>query len=104
MEYAKITGLNRDVSRIGLGTWSIGGFMWGGTDEQAALDTIRQALVFGINLIDSNRQLETGYRRADRDRGDCARCGDRSRWSRIHGAAGSIFWHGSITGRIAREL
>jgi aryl-alcohol dehydrogenase-like predicted oxidoreductase len=34
MEYITINGLNRDVSRIGLGTWSIGGFMWGGTDEQ----------------------------------------------------------------------
>ena len=30
MEYAKMNGLNPDASRIGLGTWSIGGFMWGG--------------------------------------------------------------------------
>ena len=36
MEYITIDGLNRDVSRLGLGTWSIGGFIWGGTDEQAA--------------------------------------------------------------------
>ena len=28
MEYITMNGLNRDVSRIGLGTWSIGGFMW----------------------------------------------------------------------------
>ena len=25
------------VSRIGLGTWAIGGWMWGGTDETAAI-------------------------------------------------------------------
>ena len=46
-------GLNRDVSRIGLGTWSIGGSMWGGTDEQAALETILEALEQGITLLDT---------------------------------------------------
>ena len=53
MEYVTLKGLNRDVSRIGLGTWSIGGLMWGGTDEQEALETIRAALEHGINLIDT---------------------------------------------------
>jgi len=53
MEYAKVNGLNHKPSRIGLGTWSIGGSMWGGTDEQAALETIRTALEHGINLIDT---------------------------------------------------
>jgi aryl-alcohol dehydrogenase-like predicted oxidoreductase len=53
MEYITMNGLNRDVSRIGLGTWSIGGFMWGGTDEQAALETILEALAHGITLLDT---------------------------------------------------
>ncbi len=53
MEYVTLNGLSRDVSRIGLGTWSIGGFMWGGTDEQAALDTILQALEHGMTLLDT---------------------------------------------------
>ena len=53
MEYSKMNGLNRKVSRIGLGTWAIGGFMWGGTDEQEALETIRAALEHGISLIDT---------------------------------------------------
>ena len=53
MEYVTINGLNRDVSRIGLGTWSIGGFMWGGTDEQTAVDTILEALEHGITLLDT---------------------------------------------------
>jgi aryl-alcohol dehydrogenase-like predicted oxidoreductase len=53
MDYAKVNGLNREVSRVGLGTWAIGGFMWGGTDEQEALQTIREALDHGISLIDT---------------------------------------------------
>ena len=53
MECMKIKRLNREVSRIGLGTWSIGGWMWGGTDEQEAIRTIRAALDCGINLIDT---------------------------------------------------
>jgi aryl-alcohol dehydrogenase-like predicted oxidoreductase len=53
MEYAKVKALRRDPSRIGLGTWSIGGFMWGGTDEREALETIRTALEHGISLIDT---------------------------------------------------
>ena len=40
-------------SRIGLGTWSIGGAMWGGTDEAVAVKTIRTALELGITLIDT---------------------------------------------------
>jgi aryl-alcohol dehydrogenase-like predicted oxidoreductase len=53
MEYTKFKGLKREVSRIGLGTWSIGGWMWGGTDEEEALRTIRAAFDRGINLIDT---------------------------------------------------
>ena len=40
-------------SRIGLGTWSIGGSMWGGTDHADAVKTIRAALEAGITLIDT---------------------------------------------------
>src|SRR5438093_9344362 len=53
MEYVTMKGLNRDVSRIGLGTWSIGGLMRGGTDGQEALETSRAAVEHGINLIDT---------------------------------------------------
>jgi aryl-alcohol dehydrogenase-like predicted oxidoreductase len=41
------------VSRIGLGTWAIGGWMWGGTDEKESIAVIRRALDSGINLIDT---------------------------------------------------
>jgi aryl-alcohol dehydrogenase-like predicted oxidoreductase len=42
-----------EVSRIALGTWAIGGWMWGGSDEKESVDTIHAALDAGINLIDT---------------------------------------------------
>lgn len=53
MEYAKISGTELSVSRIGLGTWAIGGWMWGGTDEQESVRTILAAFAMGINLVDT---------------------------------------------------
>src|SRR5690242_2331543 len=53
MEYTKIAGTELTVSRIGLGTWAIGGWMWGGSDEADSLATIRTAIEHGINLIDT---------------------------------------------------
>ena len=53
MEYRKIVGTNLVSSRIALGTWAIGGWMWGGTDEEESIRTIHTALDQGINLIDT---------------------------------------------------
>jgi len=53
MESTKIAGTNLKVSRIGLGTWAIGGWMWGGTDEIEAMRTIRSAVDRGVTLIDT---------------------------------------------------
>jgi aryl-alcohol dehydrogenase-like predicted oxidoreductase len=41
------------VSRVAVGTWAMGGLMWGGTDERESIATIRAALEQGINLIDT---------------------------------------------------
>jgi aryl-alcohol dehydrogenase-like predicted oxidoreductase len=41
------------VSRVALGTWAIGGWMWGGTDEDESIRTIHAALDRGISLIDT---------------------------------------------------
>lgn len=41
------------VTPVGLGTWAIGGWMWGGTDEGQSIDTIRAAIDKGIGLIDT---------------------------------------------------
>jgi aryl-alcohol dehydrogenase-like predicted oxidoreductase len=53
MEKIKISNTSMEASRIGLGTWAIGGWMWGGTDEEQSIKTIHSALDTGINLIDT---------------------------------------------------
>jgi len=53
LEYIEIQGTNIVSSRIALGTWAIGGWMWGGTDEKESIRTIHAALDQGINLIDT---------------------------------------------------
>jgi aryl-alcohol dehydrogenase-like predicted oxidoreductase len=53
METFRIPGTELGPSRIGLGTWAIGGWMWGGTDEAESIRTIHAALDRGITLIDT---------------------------------------------------
>lgn len=53
MEFVKIGQTEMEVSRIALGTWAIGGWMWGGSDKKESVDTIHAALDAGINLIDT---------------------------------------------------
>jgi aryl-alcohol dehydrogenase-like predicted oxidoreductase len=52
-EFADIPDTAINASRVALGTWAIGGWMWGGTDEAESVATIRAALEHGINLIDT---------------------------------------------------
>jgi aryl-alcohol dehydrogenase-like predicted oxidoreductase len=53
LEYMNIAGTNLISSRIALGTWAMGGWMWGGTDEKESIRTIHAALDQGINLVDT---------------------------------------------------
>jgi aryl-alcohol dehydrogenase-like predicted oxidoreductase len=53
MERSAIAGTPLTVSRVAIGTWAIGGWMWGGTDETESISTIRSALDHGINVIDT---------------------------------------------------
>src|SRR5919204_1623749 len=53
MERAALAGTSLEVSRVAIGTWAIGGWMWGGTDEAESIATIRAAIEHGINLIDT---------------------------------------------------
>src|SRR5467141_584281 len=53
MERSSVPGTSLEVSRVALGTWAIGGWMWGGTDEAESIATIRAAVDRGINLIDT---------------------------------------------------
>ena len=51
METTKVAGT--EVSRVGLGTWAIGGSEWGAVAEDAAIATCLSAIERGINLIDT---------------------------------------------------
>lgn len=42
-----------DASVIGLGTWAIGGWMWGGTDEDQSIAAIQCSVDEGVTLIDT---------------------------------------------------
>ena len=53
METSKIPETGLRFSRIGLGTWAMGGWMWGGTDERESIDTIHSAIDRGVTLIDT---------------------------------------------------
>ncbi len=41
------------ASAVGLGTWAIGGWMWGGSDEAQSIAAIQASLDAGVTLIDT---------------------------------------------------
>ena len=53
MEKRKFGNTDIEVTPVGLGTWAIGGWMWGGTDEAQSIDTIHRAVDKGIGLVDT---------------------------------------------------
>lgn len=53
MEFTQVSNLEFEISRITLGTWAIGGWMWGGTKEQRSIDTVLKAIEKGVTTIDT---------------------------------------------------
>jgi methylglyoxal reductase len=53
MEHRVLGASGIETSVVGLGAWAIGGWMWGGTDEQKSLEAIQASLDAGINFIDT---------------------------------------------------
>jgi aryl-alcohol dehydrogenase-like predicted oxidoreductase len=41
------------ASAVGLGTWAIGGWMWGGTNERESVAAIQASMDAGVTLIDT---------------------------------------------------
>src|ERR1700759_2736716 len=61
MESATIPHTQLSPSRIALGTWAIGGWVWGGTDDAQAVDTNKSAIERGITLIDTEPAHAFGH-------------------------------------------
>ena len=101
LEYINIDGTNLVSSRIALGTWAIGGWMWGGTDEKESIRTIHAALDQGINLIDTAPIY--GYGRSEEIVGEALhQCGRRE--SVILATKVGIDWtNGKIERNSARQ-
>jgi aryl-alcohol dehydrogenase-like predicted oxidoreductase len=53
VELTEIPGTSLKVSPVAIGTWAIGGWMWGGTDEAESIATIRTAFEHGVNIVDT---------------------------------------------------
>lgn len=96
------------VTPVGLGTWAIGGWMWGGTDEAQSIDTIHRAIDKGIGLIDTAPVY--GFGRSEEIVGQALANGRRDQvalatkvalnWNEDH----DKIWRDSTASRIEREV
>jgi aryl-alcohol dehydrogenase-like predicted oxidoreductase len=53
MQRRQLGSSGLEISRIGLGTWAIGGHMWGGQDAAQSVEAIHAAVDHGIDWIDT---------------------------------------------------
>ena len=53
MELRQIGTSDIDASPIVFGAWAIGGWLWGGTDDEKAIEGIHAGIDAGINAIDT---------------------------------------------------
>lgn len=53
MQLRQLGKSNVKVSPIILGTWAIGGWMWGGTEEKKSIEAIQASIENGITTIDT---------------------------------------------------
>jgi aryl-alcohol dehydrogenase-like predicted oxidoreductase len=61
MEYRKLGTSDVTVSRVIFGAWAIGGWFWGGTDDEKAVQAIRRAIDLGVNTIDTAPMYGFGH-------------------------------------------
>lgn len=52
------------ISVMGLGTWAVGGWMWGGQDDAESRAAIETALDYGVNWIDTAPIYGSGHSEA----------------------------------------
>lgn len=53
MEYRKLANSNLQISTITFGAWAAGGWMWGKTDRNDAIEAIRASYDLGVTSIDT---------------------------------------------------
>lgn len=53
MKYRTLGSTDIRTSIVGLGTWAMGGWMWGGHDDKNSIAAIQASVDQGINLIDT---------------------------------------------------
>lgn len=53
MEYKSLNNSDLKLSSVTFGAWAIGGWMWGGADENDALEALSAAIGEGITTIDT---------------------------------------------------
>jgi aryl-alcohol dehydrogenase-like predicted oxidoreductase len=61
MERRALGSSGFEISRIGLGTWAIGGHMWGGQDDANSVDAIHAAVDHGVTWIDTAPIYGSGH-------------------------------------------
>lgn len=61
MEYSSIGKTNIRASRLGAGTWAIGGYGWGKINDDDSIAAIRKAFELGINLFDTSDIYGLGH-------------------------------------------
>src|ERR1700738_2398284 len=53
MKYRKLANTDLLLSEVTFGAWAAGGWMWGGTERQEAVDAIRASYSLGVTSIDT---------------------------------------------------
>ena len=53
MKYRKLENTDLLLSEVTFGAWAAGGWMWGGTERQEAIDAIRVSYSLGVTSIDT---------------------------------------------------
>jgi aryl-alcohol dehydrogenase-like predicted oxidoreductase len=61
MKPVKLGRSGLQCEAVGLGTWAMGGWMWGGGDDAAAIEAIRASLDAGVRLIDTAPAYGLGH-------------------------------------------
>jgi aryl-alcohol dehydrogenase-like predicted oxidoreductase len=61
MEKSQLSKPRLRIPSLFLGTWAIGGWMWGGTEEKSSIEAIQAAIDEGIGAIDTAPAYGMGF-------------------------------------------